>query len=107
MTPEECIDRITEVLSRKGSITYDPKSNGDGTLSNVPLRIGAEFFSILDETWEILSEYEKTKPRYEVLCLADGVFTCSVGKYDTKKDADEVCSSISSKNRPYVKEIRK
>ena len=104
MTAEKCIDRITKVLARKGSITYNLKSNGDGTLTNVSLKIGARFLSILDEMWEILSEYEKTKPRYEVLCFVDGLFLCSVGKYDTKKEADEVCSSISSKHVPYVKE---
>ena len=104
MTSEECIDRITKVLSRKGNITYNMESNGDGTMSNVSLKIGARFLSILDEMLEILSEYEKTKPRYEVLCLADGLFLCSVGKYGTKEEADEVCSSISSKYSPYVKE---
>ena len=105
MVAEECIDKITKVLSRKGDITYNTESNGDGTSSIVSLEIGARFLSILDEMWEILSEYEKTKPRYEVLCFVDGLFLCSVGKYDTKKEADDVCSSISSKNRPYMKEI--
>lgn len=59
MTAEECIDRITEVLSRDITISGGPHFQVDGRSTNIIYPGGKDTLGRLFEIGSIIKEYKK------------------------------------------------
>ena len=59
MTAEECIDRITEVLSRDITISDGPHFQVDGRSTNIIYPGGKDTLERLFEIGSIIKEYKK------------------------------------------------
>ena len=59
MTAEECIDRVTEVLSRDITISDGPNFQIDGRSTNIIFPGGKESLERLFEIGNIINEYHK------------------------------------------------
>lgn len=59
MTAEECIDRITEVLSRDITISDGPNFRVDGSSTNIIFPGGKESLGRLFKIGSIIKEYKK------------------------------------------------
>ena len=61
MTAEECIDRITEILSRDITIAEGPHFQIDGRSTNIIYPDGKESLERLFEIGNIIKEYKEGK----------------------------------------------
>ncbi len=61
MTAEECIDRITEVLSKDITMSDGPNLQIDGRSTNIIYHGGKETLERLCEISSIINEYKKVK----------------------------------------------
>ncbi len=59
MTAEECIDRITEVLSKDITMSDGPNFQIDGRSTNIIYHGGKETLNRLVEISSIINEYKK------------------------------------------------
>ena len=59
MTAEECIDRITEVLSRDITISEGPQFHVDGRSTNIIYPSGKDTLERLFEIGRIIKEYKE------------------------------------------------
>ena len=109
MTAEECIDRITGVISRPIAVADKPVFHVDGSSTNIIYPGGKDTLCRIEEIALTINEYKKSLsnagPRYEVKLFADG-FLCSAGVYNDLNEAREIKASISTKYNPYIKELK-